>query len=382
LVVCDKLLVGFDAPILKAMYLDRNLEDHNLLQAQARVNRPAEGKCNGLIVDYRGALANLEDALEYDEDVIEEELVAEEGELLDRFEELLDECVGMFSSELEVETQEDITQLVTEVARQSEQFKENMKRLQNVYESLSPHGDLVQYEDTYETLNRIRLELESIENGGDDGGLPTDDKWGEKTLDLIEEHMEVDTVDQQYPTFELDSGTIDEISDVPDEISVIRVGKGLQEIIERERHSNPRYKNLSERLQEVLEKWNEDMQSATETLNALTEIQDHVEELQDQGEQTELNEAEYAIYLMLRDEYNDQVPSEEKAEVLAKEIELQFQETVQRDFLGWKTNPDTQKEIREAVITALQECDALGLYTHDNDDFVDNCVKYLVENHN
>lgn len=378
LVVCDKLLVGFDAPILKAMYLDRNLRDHKLLQAQARVNRPAEGKCNGLIVDYRGALSNLEEALEYDEDVIEEELVAEEGELMDRFEELLAECVDMFSSDLDVETQEDITQLVSEVARQSEQFKENVKRLQNVYESLSPHGDLVQYEETYEMLNRIRLELESIENGGDEG-LPTKDRWGEKTLELIEDHMEIETVGQQYPTFELGSDTLDEISDVPPEINVIKVGKGLQEIIERERQSNPRYNNLSERLQEVLEKWNQDMQSATKTLDALAEIEDHVQDLQEQGEHTELDQAEYAIYLMIQDEYGDLVPSEEKAEVLAKEIEFQFQDTVQRDFLGWKTNPETQKEIREAVITALQECDSLGLYTQD-DEFVNKCVKYLVEN--
>jgi len=130
-----------------------------------------------------------------------------------------------------------------------------------------------------------------------------------------------------------------------------------------------------------LEKWNQDMESATKTLDALAEIEEHVQELQEQGEHTELNKAEYAIYLMIRDEYKDQVPSEERAEVLAKEIEFQFQDNVQRDFLGWKTNPETQKEIREAVITALQECDALGLYTED-DEFVDNCVKYLVENHN
>lgn len=380
LVVCDKLLVGFDAPVLKAMYLDRNLEDHRLLQAQARVNRPDEGKCNGLIVDYRGALSNLEEALEYDDDVIEEEIVAEEGELMSRFEELLEDCVAMFSSDLQVDTQEDITQLVSEVAHRSEEFKENIKRLQNVYESLSPHGDLVEYEKTYETLNRIRLELESIEDS-EDGGLPTKERWGEKTLDLIEDHMEIDTVGQKYPTFELGSETLDEIADVPPEINVIRVGKGLQEIIERERQSNPRYNNLSERLEEVLDRWNQDMQNATKTLNALKEIEEHVEDLQDQGEHTELNKAEYAIYLMLQDEYSDWVATDEKAEVLAKEIEIQFQDTVQRDFLGWKTNPDTQKEIREAVITALTECDALALYT-ENDDFVDNCVKYLVENHN
>jgi len=111
LVVCNMLLTGFDAPILKGMYLDRNLKDHNLLQAIARVNRPEDRKNNGLIVDYRGALSNLEDALEFDDDVIEEEIVAEEGELLEHFEELLQECQDMFSADIHVESQEDVTEL-------------------------------------------------------------------------------------------------------------------------------------------------------------------------------------------------------------------------------------------------------------------------------
>ncbi len=48
------LLTGFDAPILKTIYLDRNLKNHNLMQAIARTNRPAEGKENGEIVDFQG----------------------------------------------------------------------------------------------------------------------------------------------------------------------------------------------------------------------------------------------------------------------------------------------------------------------------------------
>jgi type I restriction enzyme R subunit len=40
LIVCDRLLTGFDAPIEQVMYLDKPLRDHNLLQAMARTNRP------------------------------------------------------------------------------------------------------------------------------------------------------------------------------------------------------------------------------------------------------------------------------------------------------------------------------------------------------
>jgi len=54
LVVTSKLLTGFDAPILQAMYLDKPVKDHNLLQAICRTNRPYPTKTHGLIVDYLG----------------------------------------------------------------------------------------------------------------------------------------------------------------------------------------------------------------------------------------------------------------------------------------------------------------------------------------
>ena len=40
LIVTDKLLTGYDAPLLYCMYLDKPMRDHVLLQAIARVNRP------------------------------------------------------------------------------------------------------------------------------------------------------------------------------------------------------------------------------------------------------------------------------------------------------------------------------------------------------
>lgn len=63
LIVVEKLLTGFDAPNAKVLYIDRQLKEHNLLQAIARVNRINEGKSYGLIIDYRGLLKELDEAL-------------------------------------------------------------------------------------------------------------------------------------------------------------------------------------------------------------------------------------------------------------------------------------------------------------------------------
>jgi type I restriction enzyme, R subunit len=56
LIVVSKLLTGFDAPKNTVLYLCRSFQEHNLLQAIARVNRLSGGKDFGFIMDYYGVL--------------------------------------------------------------------------------------------------------------------------------------------------------------------------------------------------------------------------------------------------------------------------------------------------------------------------------------
>jgi type I restriction enzyme R subunit len=64
LIVCSKLLTGFDAPVCQVLYIDKELKEHGLLQAIARTNRICEGKDYGLIVDYRGLIEQLDTAMD------------------------------------------------------------------------------------------------------------------------------------------------------------------------------------------------------------------------------------------------------------------------------------------------------------------------------
>lgn len=93
IIVVDKLLTGFDAPRNTVLYLTRQLKDHTLLQAIARVNRLCDGKDFGYIIDYRGVLQNLNKAFdlygkmeEYDQADLDATLtdVAEEIDKLPR----------------------------------------------------------------------------------------------------------------------------------------------------------------------------------------------------------------------------------------------------------------------------------------------------------
>ena len=61
--VCAMWLTGFDVKCLSCLYLDKPLKAHMLMQTIARANRVAEGKSNGLIIDYIGIVKALRKAL-------------------------------------------------------------------------------------------------------------------------------------------------------------------------------------------------------------------------------------------------------------------------------------------------------------------------------
>ena len=71
LIVVDKLLTGFDEPRNAVLYIDKPLKGHNLIQAIARVNRLHEEKAYGLLIDYRGILAELDTAIKQYQDLEE-----------------------------------------------------------------------------------------------------------------------------------------------------------------------------------------------------------------------------------------------------------------------------------------------------------------------
>lgn len=83
IIVVDKLLTGFDAPRNTVLYLAKDLKDHNLLQAIARVNRlfdnEVKPKTAGYIIDYSENAKNLQQAMQlfthFDEEDVKNTLI-------------------------------------------------------------------------------------------------------------------------------------------------------------------------------------------------------------------------------------------------------------------------------------------------------------------
>lgn len=141
LIVVDKLLTGFDAPRNTFLYLAKQLRDHNLLQAIARVNRLFDGdddreaKVNGFVIDYSKNAKNLYDAMKlfsnYDPEDVEGALLNSDGKIRE-LERVYQELHGIFNSvrnmrdteayirvlEGDVEVREHFYELVNEFVKQ------------------------------------------------------------------------------------------------------------------------------------------------------------------------------------------------------------------------------------------------------------------------
>ena len=117
LIVCSKLLTGFDAPLTQVLYIDKELKEHGLLQAIARTNRLCDGKDFGLIVDYRGLIKKLDDALEV-----------------------------YSGGGLEAFDSEDIKGVVTDIMVSISKLRENYSRLCDVFEPITKKDDTEEIE--------------------------------------------------------------------------------------------------------------------------------------------------------------------------------------------------------------------------------------------
>jgi len=187
LIVCDRLLTGFDAPIEQVMYLDKPLRDHNLLQAIARTNRPLPlmEKRTGLVIDYFGVLQNLEKALNFDENIREESLIDWEalkatvpGEVA--------RCMELFEG-IRIEDTRDcllatLRRLVDPDA--SRNFEHNFKSLERLWEAISPDPCLYDHRYKYNWLCGIYVAHRRRQRGPQ----ATYGELAAKTRQLIEEN--------------------------------------------------------------------------------------------------------------------------------------------------------------------------------------------------
>ena len=347
LIVTSKLLTGFDAPILQAMYLDKPLRDHTLLQAICRVNRTySEQKTHGLIVDYLGIFDDVAKALEFDEKGITA-VVSNIQELKDRLPEAMQKCLAFFAGvDRTVEGYEGLIAaqqcLPNNTVRDN--FAGEYSLLGKLWEAISPDTILGQYEKDYKWLSQV---YQSVQPSSGHGKLI----WhslGAKTIELIHQNVHVDAVRDDLDTLVLDADLLEAVLSNPDpkkakEIE-IKVARRL-----RKHLGNPKFKALSERLDALRDRFESGVLNSVEFLKQLLQIAREV--LQAEKEippEEDEDRGKAALTELFAEVKTAETP------IMVERVVTDIDEIVRLvRFPGWQDTLAGEREIKKALRKAL-----------------------------
>ena len=309
LIVTDKLLTGFDAPLLYCMYLDKPMRDHVLLQAIARVNRPhvdpdtGVRKRIGLVVDFVGVLQALEKALHFDSaDVsgVVEGIDVLVGEFRDKLAQAKAKYLatpGEDAPDAWLE-QRIYEQLGDPVVRN--EFFESYKEIEALMEILSPAEELRDHLDSYKRLAGLYAATRAAYAPRVDYVVDL----AAKTRAMIQRSAVTEGLGHAPRAVTFDLKTVEALRDGPerDEAKVFNLLRGMR----REIDDNAELAAVLQPLRERAERVQQDLEarkiSSMEAIDLLAGLAEERDAALAAAEESGLSPRAFGVYWALRDE--------------------------------------------------------------------------------
>ena len=358
LIVTEKLLTGFDAPVLYAMYLDKPMRDHTLLQAIARVNRPYENeaqemvKPHGFVLDFVGIFDKLEKALAFDSDEIN--AIVKDLKLLkvlfqNKMTSKAPGYLGLIERNFNDKDVDTLVEHFRNPERRKEFFKE-YKEIEMLYEIISPDAFLRPFMDNYLTLTAIY----EIVRKAYTKRVMVDRDFQRKTNALVQEHVSGYTGDGPLDPVKIDSNTLELIKRKRggEGTKVINLVKSIEKTAE-ENSDDPFLIAMAERAQAVQESFEQRQSTTTDALaKLLTEVESNEARKKEQAAKG-FDGLTFFIYRTLLD------AKVGNAEEVSRKIKTAFVE-----YPDWKRSEAALRELRKKVTFAVYgELDDLNVVT-------------------
>ena len=367
LIVTDKLLTGFDAPLLYCMYLDKPMRDHVLLQAIARVNRPyvdpeGVGKPIGLVVDFVGVLRELRKALQFDSSDVSGAI--EDLDLL--MQDFKDKIAKAKASHLDnedggrvAETQaayataggsadahlEQVvyTRFLDPDARKG--FFSAYKEIEALWEILSPSAELRDYIDTFKRLTQLYAVVRNAY--ADRPNFVAE--LAHKTQRLVEESAAMYGLGNLTKAVTFDLRTLAALrrESGPDEAKVFNLVRGLQAEVESEPGMEAVLRPLKERAESVLKGLEERTTTGLAAMDLLEALAKEKEAAVVVARDSTLPPRAFGVYWTLKEDAALQATG-----VSAMEFAEEAQALVDR-FPNAAVNADEQRRLRTSLYNPL-----------------------------
>ena len=347
LIVTEKLLTGFDAPILYCMYLDKPMRDHVLLQAIARVNRPYEDedgrkKPSGFVLDFVGIFDKLEKALAFDSQDIEG-VVHDIIVLKERFIELIEHARESYISLIERKTQDKAVEAVLQHFMDEEKRHEYylfFKEIADIYDILSPDAFLRPYIADMETLTRMyKIVKEAYEPG-----IAIDKSFSRKTAKLVQAHTKTGLIKPALKIYEINEYTVKKIeeSTAYDTEKVFNLIRSIEKTIKKDITQKPYLIPIGERAEQITMLFKERQKNSQETLEELKKVIAEINAAKREQAERDMPVEIFSIFWLFKNEGIDN--PEDKANQMRRVL-------VQYPY--WRTSERHEREIKRELYSVL-----------------------------
>jgi type I restriction enzyme R subunit len=390
IIVVDKLLTGFDSPRNMVLYLDKNLKDHGLLQAIARVNRLSEGKEFGFIIDYYGVLSELGAALDLYTSLPEferEDLtlaltdISEEAAKLQlRRSELLDDFKGLGERMDEAAFE---LSLVDEKSRERfyEKFSAFSRTMSVAFSSAkfisdTPGESLERYRKDLVFFQKVRARVK--QQHAEESDLGENEEMVHK---LIDSHTDSKGALRIGPI-----ASIFDSKDFQAQISILESPASKAETIanhtkkaiaEKMDEAPSLYSIFSKTLSDVIDAWRGKRISDREYFEQATEVMNAVRDLSGDDLPPELHnrDAALALYRMINDVFDGLKTPPLDARKIETEAAMRIDQIIQEvRIVDWTLNSDVQNEMCNRIEDYLYE-----LKKHHSLDLVHEEMDSIIE---
>jgi len=347
LIVTEKLLTGFDAPVLYAMYLDKPMRDHTLLQAIARVNRPYENeqaemvKPHGFVLDFVGIFDKLEKALAFDSEEIN--AIVKDLKLLkvlfqNKMEQQAPEYIGLIERNFDDKDVDTLIEHFRDPDRRKAFFK-GYKEIEMLYEIISPDAFLRPFIDNYGTLSAIY----DVVRKAYTKRVNVDREFQRKTNLLVQETIGTYGVQKVNEFIEINADTIELIKKAKggNGTKVINLIKSIEKKAEDE-SDDPYLIAMAERAKSIQESFES---RQTSTAEALAELLKEVEQNETRKKEQAEKGFDGLTFFVYRTLLDAKISNPED---VSRKIKQAFIE-----FPNWQRSENALRELRKKVTFAI-----------------------------
>ena len=357
LIVTDKLLTGYDAPLLYCMYLDKPMRDHVLLQAIARVNRPyvdATGarKRIGLVVDFVGVLRELKKALRFDSTDVSgviEDLDLLLDDLRDKIVRAKDDYLAEGSEGQSDERLEKVIYGRFLDPEPRKAFFEAYKEIEALWEILSPSPELRDHIVTYKQLAQLYSAVRNAYTSRVDYVIDL----ANKTRSLIQDGAIQQGLGYPTKTVTFDVRTLEALrgESGSDEAKVFNLVRGLHREVEEDRDSASVLRPLKDRAEQILKDLEERKTTGLAAMDLLADIAREKDAAAKAAKDSGLPPRAFGVYWTLK---ND--PGFETTGIAAMDLARETEDLLTR-FPNAAVNSDEQRRLRMVLYRLLLRLD-------------------------